>query len=131
MRERLVRRYSTCFKRRVISELESGRFESILAARQHYGIGGSGTVRKWLKRYGKNHLQAKVVRVETPDEANQIRELKAKIQELERALGRTQAEKILEEQYLKFACRELGRDVETFKKNAAGTRSTTPSRKRR
>ena len=131
MRERGVRRYSSCFKRRVIAELESVRFDSVGAARRHYGIAGSGTVRAWLTRYGKNHLQAKVVRVETPDEAEQIRGLKARIQELERALGRTQAEKIIEQQYLKFACRELGRDVEAFKKNAAGTRSTTPSKKRR
>lgn len=131
MQDRVVRRYSLCFKRRVISELESGRFESISAARQHYGIGGATTVKDWLKRYGKNHLQAKVVRVETPDEADQIRALKVRIKELEQALGQTQAQKILEEQFLKIACEELGQDVQTFKKNATGTRSTDPSKKNR
>lgn len=131
MQDRMVRRYSSCFKRRVIWELESGRFASIQAVRAHYGIGGATTVQKWLKRYGKNHLQAKVVRVETPDEAAQIRELQAKVKQLEQALGQTQAQKILEEQYLKLACQELGQDVETFKKNAAGTRSTDRSQKRR
>lgn len=128
MQDRLIRRYSSCFKRRVIAELEEGRFSSIEAVRKHYGIGGTATVQGWLRRYGKNHLQPKVVRVETPDEANQIRKLKAEIKRLEQALGQTQAQKILEEQYLKMACEELGQDVDTFKKNAAGTRSTGPSK---
>lgn len=131
MQDRVVMRYSSCFKRRVISELESGRFGSIEAVRQHYGIGGTMTVQRWLKRYGKNHLQAKVVRVETPGEADQIRALKARIKELEQALGQTQAKKILEEQFLKLACEELGQDVQTFKKNATGTQSTDPSKKNR
>ena len=131
MRDRVVRRYSACFKRRVISELERGRFASLEAVREHYGMGGSMTVQGWLKRYGKNHLQAKVVRVETPDEASEIRELRAKIKQLELALGRTQAEKILEAQFLKLACQELGQDVETFKKNATGGPSTERSRQRR
>ncbi len=34
MQERLIRRYSTCFKRRVISELERGRFASIEVIRR-------------------------------------------------------------------------------------------------
>jgi transposase-like protein len=112
----------------VVAELEEGRFQSIEAAKKHYGIGGSTTVQKWLKRYGKNHLQAKVVRVETPDEADQIRRLKAEIKRLEQALGQTQAQKILEEQYLKLACEELGQEVEKFKKNAAGRPSTEQSK---
>ena len=131
MQDRLVVRYSSCFKRRVIAELERGRFDSIAAARRHYGIGGATTVKGWLKRYGKNHLQAKVVRVETPNEANQIRALKAKIKELEQALGRTQAKKILEEKFLKMACEELGQDVESFKKNVTGPPPTPPSKKTR
>jgi hypothetical protein len=61
-------------------------------------------------------LQAKVVRVETPEEASEMRALRAKIKQLEQALGRTQAERIIGEEYLKIACRELGQDVETFKK---------------
>ncbi len=128
MQDRLIRRYSLCFKRRVIAELEEGRFASIEAVRAHYGIGGSTTVQAWLRRYGKNHLQAKVVCVQTPDEADQIRELKAEIKRLEQALGQTQAQRILEEQYLKLACEELGQDVDAFKKNVAGARSTGPSK---
>lgn len=124
MRQRVVRRYSACFKRRVVEELEGGRFDSIQQARQHYGIGGSTTIQKWLRRYGRNHLQAKVVRVEQPDEAHRIRELKRRVAELERALGQTQAENVLNQAYLERACEALGQDVESFRKKSDGRPST-------
>lgn len=122
-----VYRYSVCFKRQVVWELESGRFASIEAARRHYDIGGSQTIKGWLKRFGKNHLRAKVVRVEKPDEADRVRQLQRRIQDLERALGRTQAENVLNAEYLKIACEQLGQEVEAFKKKPVGGRSTPPS----
>ncbi|MCP4591547.1 MAG: transposase [bacterium] len=128
MRERIIRRYSACFKQQVVADLENGRFESIQAARQHYDIGGKTTIQKWLRRYGKNHLQAKVVRVEKPDEADRIRQLKRQIAQLQRALGQTQAENVLNAEYLKLACDELGKDVEGFKKKSDGGRSTEPQK---
>ena len=124
MRDRVVYRYSECFRREVVEGLESGRFATAEAARVHYGIRGMGTISKWLKRFGKNHLQAKVVRVEKPDEADRIRELQKQIAKLERALGQTQAENLLNAELLKTACRRLGEDVEGFKKKNAGLPST-------
>jgi len=124
MRERMVYRYSECFKREVVEALEAGRFGSSEAAGAHYGVRGNGTIARWLKRFGKNHLQAKVVRVEKPDEADRIRELQKQIAKLERALGQTQAENLLNAELLKTACRRLGEDVEGFKKKNAGLPST-------
>jgi len=133
MQERVVRRYSAAFKQQVVADLESGRFESIGAVRRHYGITGQATVQKWLRKYGKNHLQAKVVRVERPNEASEIRRLKDEIARLQQALGRTQAENLLNAEFLKRACEELGTDAERFKKKIDGKRSTplrTSSRKK-
>lgn len=127
MSRHTVRRYSACFKRQVVSDVESGRFVSIEAARLHYDIRGSGTIRRWLEQFGKNHLRAKVVRVEKPDEAERVRQLQRRIQELERALGQTQAENVLNAEYLRAACEQLGEDVEAFKKKPDGGRSTAPS----
>ena len=118
-------RYSVAFKQQVIEDLETGRFVSIESARQHYGIGGAMTIRKWLKKYGRNHLIPKVVRVEKPDEADRIRALRRQVAELEQALGRTQLEKVLGDAFLKLACEELGTDVETFQKKV-GTPPCTP-----
>jgi transposase-like protein len=120
MRERVVLRYSECFKREVVEALESGRFSSVCAARAHFGIKGGDTIPKWLKRFGRNHLQAKVVRVEKPDEADRVRELQKQVAQLQRALGQTQAQNLLNEAFLKRACQRLGEDVEAFKKKSDG-----------
>ncbi len=127
MRERIIKKYSACFKMQVISELESGRFDSIEVARRHYDIGGSMTIQNWLRCYGKNHLQAKVVRVEMPNERDRIRDLKKRVAELERALGQTQAENLLHATFLKLACEELGQGVDEFKKKADGLQYTKPA----
>lgn len=124
MVQRVVRRYSVCFKRQVVADLESGRFDSLDAARRHYEIGGRGTISRWLRQYGKNHLQAKVVRVQKPDEADRIRQLQQRVAELERALGQTQAQNVLQAAYLKLACAELGQEVEAFTKKCDGRPST-------
>jgi transposase-like protein len=104
--------------------LESGRFDSIGAAQRHYEIGGSNTISKWLRRFGKAHLQPKVIRVQKPNEAEQLGQLRRWIAELERALGQTQAQNVLNAEYLQQACAQLGEEVEAFKKSemASGPR---------
>ena len=89
----------------------------------HYGIGGMGTVRRWLRQFGKNHLMPKVVRVETPDEPDRIRRLKQEIGQLREVLGRTQMQNVLNESWLTIACEQLGVDIEAFKKKHGTKRS--------
>lgn len=115
-------RYSSCFKRQVVSEIESGRFDNINQAQRHYGITGCGTVRRWLEQLGRNHLCPKVVRVEKPDEKNQLRELKKQVRQLKEALGQTQAEKVIGDAFLEIACENMGQDVEEFKKKVGTMR---------
>lgn len=119
-------RYSVAFKQQVVADLENGRFGTILAASEHYGIRGAVTIRRWLQRFGKNHLIPKVVRVEKPDEADQIRQLKKQIRQLQEALGKTQMKSVLNESFLEIACERLGVDVEAFKKKVATKGSTDP-----
>jgi transposase-like protein len=126
MRVRVIKRYSECFKRQVVEELERGRFASITEARLHHGIPGSTTVQKWITHYGRHHLQAKVVRVEKPDEQDRIRAYKKQVAQLEQALGKTQAENVLHATFLKLACEQLGLDVESFKKKFDGKPSIEP-----
>ncbi len=116
MQQRLVIRYSMSFKRQVVSELESGRFDSIGQANEHYGITGADTIRRWLYKFGRNHLCPKVIRVEKPDEQDQMRQLKKQIKQLKEALGQTQAENVINQEFLKIACEEMGQDVDAFKK---------------
>lgn len=123
MDRRIQVRYSLAFKRQVVEDLESGRFGTILAAQEHYGIGGMCTVRGWLKRFGRNDLMAKVVRVEKPEEVDEMRRLRREIEQLRQALGQTQLENVLHETLLELACEQLGTDVECFKKKADRRRS--------
>lgn len=127
MRERVVKRYSEGFKRQVVADLESGRFGSLYEAKGHYGIINSTTINSWLKRYGKNHLLARVIRVEKPEEADQLTALQRKVAALERALGQTQAENLLNAEYLKLACEQMGQEAEAFKKKCVGKRSIGPT----
>ena len=126
MRQTTVYRYSMSFKQQVVEELESGRFSSILKAKEHYGIAGAGTVRSWLVKYGRNHLCAKVVRVEKPNEKDKILQLKKQIRQLKEALGQTQAENVINQEFLKIACEEMGKDVENFKKKVGTELFTKP-----
>ncbi len=118
MIQKLVYRYSIAFKQQVIEQFESGRFSSINEAKEHYGIRGDYTIQKWLRKYGRNHLCPKIVRVEMPDEKDQIKQLKKQIKQLQEVLGRTQAEKVISDVFLEIACEKLGEDVEEFKKKA-------------
>jgi len=127
MKNRTVLRYSLSFRRQVVSDLEEGRFSSIQAAGEHYGIGGSDTIQKWLRRYGKNHLIPKVVIVQKPNEKDQIRQLKQQVAELQRALGKTQAHSILNEEFRFIRHLQLGQDIDSFKKKVDTTRSTQPT----
>jgi transposase-like protein len=77
-------RYSEAFKRKVVEELEKGELRNQLEARERYGIGGGSTIHRWLRKYGKNHLVAKVVKVESMKERDRIKQLKRKIRELEK-----------------------------------------------
>ena len=81
-----VIRYSFAFKQKVISEIESGKY-SIEEAKRIYGIGGSETIQRWLKLYGKEHLLCKVVRVEMRGEKDRIKALEKRERELEKALA--------------------------------------------
>jgi transposase-like protein len=116
-----VMRYSEAFKLQVIRELEAGRFGSMCEASRAYGIKGATTVGKWARRYGKNHLLGKVIVVMKADEQTEVKELRKRVRELEKALADAHLDARLDAAYLKIACRRAGvEDVEDFKKKHAG-----------
>ena len=128
MRQRTTIRYSTCFKRQVVEELEAGRFDSITAAHRHYDIRGATTIQRWLRQFGKDSLSPRVIRVQKPDEPDQIRQLKQQIAKLEQALGQTQAKSLINEACFKLACEELGQDPDDYKKKCDGRLSASPNK---
>ncbi len=91
--QKTIIRYSAAFKQKVVAEIESGKF-SIAKARKIYDIAGGSTIHSWIKKFGKNHLLAKVVRVEMKNEPDKLKQLERQIQQLESALAQTHLKNI-------------------------------------
>lgn len=114
-------RYSEAFKLQVLREIEEGRFETRAAAYRAYGIRGQGRIESWAMKYGKDHLVGKVIRVETAKEVSELKVLRKRVKDLEKALANERLDHMLEEAYLQIACRTAGiEDVDGFKKKHAG-----------
>ena len=64
-------RYSEAFKMEVVRELEENDLPFGQMQRK-YGIKGCGTVQSWARKYG-NGSRGKVIRVEKPEEINELR----------------------------------------------------------
>lgn len=120
---RIEIRYSEAFKVQVVRELEQGRFDNATVAGRAYGVNGKGTVAKWVRQFGKDHLLGKLVHVMTADEQAEVKALRKRVRELERALADAHLDLKLEAAYVKLACKTAGvQDVAEFKKKHAGGR---------
>ena len=113
----IVRRYSEAFKLQVVTELESGKLSSLSEAQRRYGIAGNSTLPSWLKKYGKEYQLPRIVRVETPNERDQLKQLKKENDRLKRALADEHLKAVLYEAWFEVACEDFGvKDVAGYKK---------------
>jgi len=120
--DKAVVRYSEAFKVAVVRELEQEGL-SFEEARRKYGIRGAGTVQRWVRQYG-NGSRGKVVRVERPEEINELKQLRDRVRRLEGALADANLDLALERQYTRLACERAGiKDVGEFKKKPMGSGS--------
>jgi transposase-like protein len=112
-------RYSEAFKLAVVRELEAEDvpFQQL---QRKYGIRGNSTVQQWVRKYG-NGTRGKVIRVQKPEEIDELKRLKERLRRLETALADAHVDLALERAYVRIACERAGiGDVEQFKKKAAG-----------
>ena len=78
-------RYSISFKQMVVRKIEEGAtFEFV---RRTYGIGGRSTLQKWVSQLGKHHLLNKVIKIETMDEKDRVKQLQEENKRLKLALA--------------------------------------------
>jgi transposase-like protein len=117
-------RDSEAFKMAAVRELEEQDlpFEHV---RRKYGIRGTWTVQKWVRKYG-NGSRGKIIRVEKPEEINELKRLKERVRRLETALADANIDIALERAYTELACERAGVDPQEFKKKAAGQLRTKP-----
>ncbi len=111
-------RYSEAFKIAVVRELEEQDlpFEHV---RRKYGILGCFTVQAWVRKYG-NGSRGKRIRVERPEEINELARLRAELRKVKEALADAHVELALERAFTEVACQRMGMDPVEFKKKAAG-----------
>ena len=132
--ERILKRYSSAFKHKVVNEIESGKL-SITGARKLYSIGGSLTIQKWIKKLGKLQLLNKTVRIELKDEISKLKELEKRNKELESALANAHIKIVTYESLIEVAEEELGVDIkknlrsEQLKSAAKSSRDSKGKRK--
>lgn len=122
-RDGSITRYSIGFKQMVVREIESGH--GIAAIRSKYGIKGWGTINTWLRRFGKQHLINKVVRIETMEEKDQIKELQRQLKEAKVAL----ADSLLAQRCLEIVIEEANKEYKTDLKKNFGTAAPKPKTK--
>jgi transposase-like protein len=108
--KRPIVRYSLSFKVHIVNEIEQGLL-TISEARTRYGIGGVETIQKWLRRFGKNHLLNKIVRVQTVNERDQLKAMQEEIKKLKEALADAHMEKRLLETFIDLANEEYHTDI--------------------
>ena len=116
-------RYSEAFKVTVVRELER-EGQAFEVVRRKYGIGGCDTVQTWVRKYG-NGTRGKVIRVEKPEEINELKRLRERVRRLESAWADASLYLKIDRAYVQIACEEAGiKAVEAFKKNGAGKLGT-------
>jgi transposase-like protein len=102
----VIIRYSEAFKLKVIEEIERGHL-TITEAMRLYDIKGGPTIYNWIRKYGKNHLLKRIVRIEMKDEKDVRAEDKRRIRSLESALASTTLQLIFYQSFYEVA-EEMG-----------------------
>ncbi len=110
-------RYSLSFKHQVVREIEENGL-GIESVRRKYGIKGGSTIQKWLRKFGKTHLLNQIIRVETMEEKDRVKELEAEVKKLKLAL----ADSMLAQRCLEVLIEEANKEYKTdLKKNFGGS----------
>ena len=123
-RVKTQRRYSLSFKYQVLRELEEEgiSFEEI---KRRYGIKGGATIQKWIRKFGRYHLINQVIRIETMEEKDRIKEMEKEIQKLKLAL----ADSLLAQRCLEVVIDEANREYKTDLKKSFGESASPGSGK--
>lgn len=115
MNKKVIVRYSESFKLQVVKEYE----ESYLTRKElslKYGLKGGSTISNWIKKYGSQSSQNRIVRVEKPNEKNRIKELEKEIERLKKALAHQTLVAVTKESMAEVIAEEFGVDLEEIKK---------------
>ena len=106
-------RYSISFKQKVVREIEDEGL-GIREASRRYGIKGGQTLQQWIRKFGKYHLLNKIIRVETMEDKDHIKQLEQENAKLKVAL----ADSLMAKRCLEVLIEEAEKEYKTdLKKN--------------
>jgi hypothetical protein len=100
----------------VVDAVARGKFSSAYQAQKAYDIRGKMTVVKWMRKYGRDDLLSKRIRIETMEEVDHLKAARKRIKELEAALADAHIDHCLEHAFLEIACERLDVPLDDFKK---------------
>jgi len=109
MNKSVIKRYSEAFKQQVVCEYEAGT--SMQELREKYGIGGGSTIGEWVAKYGRAGVRHKLLVIQSPEEQNQLKQLKARNDQLEKLVAQLLLDKVMLESTLQVAEARLGLDL--------------------
>ncbi len=78
--KRQRRVYSEAFKRMVVQEYEQGARVTDLMRK--YDIGGRGTIKRWVQKYGRQPYRTETVYIQTAEDLDHGRCLQKQVQDL-------------------------------------------------
>jgi transposase len=103
------RRFSEEFKREVVKEIDQGQ-QRVRTVVREYGVSGTA-VYGWLAQYSVHYRRATRVIVEKQSTESKLKQLRARIAELERTVGQKQMQIDYLEKVIDVADKELGTDI--------------------
>ena len=109
IQQKSIIRYSISFRQMIVKEIEEGC--GLEQVKKKYDIHGGNTVQRWIKNFGKNHLLNKIIRVETMDERNKIKQLEEDNKRLKLALADAYMAKNCLEEVIRMADKEYKTDL--------------------
>ena len=113
IQQKTAKRYSLSFRQMVVRQLEEEGV-SVSELQRRYGIQGSETIQRWIRKFGKTHLLNQIIRIETMDEKDKVKELQDQIKQLKLAL----ADSLLAQRSLEVVIEEANKEYHTdLKKN--------------
>ncbi len=120
------RRFSEDFKREVVREVDQGKLRVSVIAKE-YSVSGTA-VYGWLAKYSVHYKRSTRVVVEKHSTGEKLKALRARIAELERAVGQKQLTIDYLEKVVELAGKELGVDIkkksERLSSNGSGNTGT-------
>ncbi|MEO6681834.1 MAG: hypothetical protein ABIN48_03325 [Ginsengibacter sp.] len=102
-------RYSISFKQMVVKEIEEGAGREFV--RKKYNIRGGQTISKWIKSFGKHHLLNQIIRIETMNEKDRLKQLEEDNKKLKLALADAYMAKDCLEGVIRMADAEFKTDL--------------------